>query len=239
MNVLVIESDPVWMQRIRSRLELTAARVWPAETWSRATEIMRAQWPDIMVIDYQLLQREAGEVFGALREGQVLPIIVPIAVEHGQAESARMLPPEEDALRRLEMLMTRLQGAFQPTGQLVRVGKLTIDSARKEIIFAARRIRLPPIEFRLLQYLALNANRVIDQQELLREVWGYKASDIEARDLVKAHVRHIRRKLGWAEDSTTSYLKTIRGFGYTLSVPRQDRIRRPKGRATGTPAAES
>ncbi len=229
MNVLVLQPDSPWMQRILTRLEMTSAHIWPAETWTRALEIMHAQRPDVMVIDQRVLQREGGDILAAIKDLDPAPIILSLTATPADAEAT---------LKRLHLIITRLQGVFLPSGDLIRVGKLTIDAGRKEIIFAARRIRLPPIEFRLLQYLALNANRVVDQQELLREVWGYKASDIEARDLVKAHVRHIRRKLGWSEDDPGSYLKTVRGFGYTLSVPRQDRIRRSKERSTPTPQAE-
>ena len=150
---------------------------------------------------------------------------------HVSADSDQVSSRHEGVLRRIEMLVTRLQGAFHPAGQLIRVGKLSIDPARKEVIFAAKRIPLPPVQFRLLQYLALNAERVVDHRELLREVWGYVGVDSEARNLVKTHVRLIRRKLHWTEEAD-SYLKSVRGFGYMLSVPVQHRVgkaqRRPE-----------
>jgi len=85
-------------------------------------------------------------------------------------------------------------------------------------VFAARRVPLPPNQFRLLLYLALNADRVVDQRELVRELWGFVGSDSEARELIKTHVRLIRRKLGWNEESN-NYLQSVRGFGYMLSPP--------------------
>jgi DNA-binding response OmpR family regulator len=94
----------------------------------------------------------------------------------------------------------------------------TIDPARKEVVFSARRVPLPPNQFRLLLYLALNAGRVIDPRELVREVWGYVESESQARELVKTHVRLIRRKLGWT-DEDSNYLQSVRGFGYVLNPP--------------------
>jgi len=227
MRILIVNPESVWTQRIRARLEPTGARVWTAGDWNGAVKALEEAWPDILIIESRLLQKEAATILPALREGERLPVIVPTTLGRYPVDSDDVSPRGEEALRRIELLITRLQGAFQPAGQLIRVGKLTIDAARKEVIFAARRIRLPPIQFRLVQYLALNAERVVDQRELLREVWGYAGLDSEGRDLIKTHVRLVRRKLGWSDESS-SYLKSVRGFGYMLSVPAQDQVRKTK-----------
>jgi len=225
MRILVINPEPLWVRRILDRLQHTGAVVWTAGDWEDAADTLDREWPDALIIEYRILQREADRILPFLREGEWLPIIVPTLFGHVGRDADHVLPRHEDVLSRIELLVTRLQGAFRPAGQLIRVGRLTIDSARKEVIFAAKRIRLPPIQFRLLQYLALNAERVVDRRELVREVWGYVGSDSQARDLVKTHMRLIRRKLRWTDEST-SYLKSVRGFGYMLSVPPEHKVRK-------------
>jgi len=105
------------------------------------------------------------------------------------------------------------------------VGRLTVDVSRKEAVFGARRVALPPQQYRLLVYLALNAGRVVEHAELLREVWGFFGPESEARELIKSHVRALRHKLGWT-DPEHGYLKSVRGFGYMLSPPQ----RRPRAK---------
>ncbi|HUT16604.1 MAG TPA: winged helix-turn-helix domain-containing protein [Anaerolineae bacterium] len=227
MRILVVNPEPLWVQRVLDRLQPTGATVWTADDWAGAADALEKEWPDALIIEYRILRKEADRILPFLREGEWLPIIVPTMFGHADAE--HVAPRHEDALSRIDLLVTRLQGAFQPAGQLIRVGKLTIDSARKEVIFAAKRIRLPPIQFRLLQYLALNAERVVDRRELVRQVWGYAGADNEARDLVKTHMRLIRRKLRWTDEST-SYLRSVRGFGYMLSVPPEDQVKKRRER---------
>jgi DNA-binding response OmpR family regulator len=74
------------------------------------------------------------------------------------------------------------------------------------------------VQYQLLVALAQRPNEVIGFRELLRQVWGYDGSKAEAQELLKAHVRLIRRKLGW-NPQTGEYLRSVRGFGYMLSVP--------------------
>jgi len=226
MDVLIINPQPLWTQRIQARLESTGARVSVASDWSSALKGLEDAWPDVVIIEHRILEKEAAALLVALKEWEWLPVIVPTTFSHLGADAAQVSLRGEDALRRLETIVLRLQGVFEPTAhQLIRVGRLTIDTSRKEVVFAARRVPLPPNQFRLLLYLALNAGRVVEQRELVREVWGFVGSDSEARELIKANVRLIRRKLGWT-DEDANYLQSVRGFGYMLSAPPRGRLKK-------------
>ncbi len=225
MQVLIVNPQPVWAERIQARLAPSGAQVLMAHDWASAQKMLEEESPDILIIEHRVLEKEAPALLDALREWEWWPLILPTAFAHLGAES-QVSPRGEDALRRLEALAVRLQGAFEPAeSQRIRVGKLTIDPARKEVVFAARRVPLPPNQFRLLLYLALNAGRVVEQRELVRELWGFAGSDSEASKMVKAHILLIRRKLGWTDDST-SYLQSVRGFGYILSPPTRVRAKK-------------
>lgn len=226
MHVLVVNPHPIWAQRIQSRLTSAGATVAVAGDLSSAVASLDEAWPDVLVIERRSLEKEGAQWLAALRDGDTLPVIVPTALAHLRTDREEMSLRGEDALRRLEALATRLQGVFEsPAQQPIRVGRLTIDPTRKEVVFAARRIPLPPNQFHLLLYLALNAPRVVSQTELVREIWGYAESEHDARELVKTHVRQIRRKLGWT-DASTNYLQSVRGFGYMLAPPQRRHKRR-------------
>ena len=218
MEVLVVNPHPAWIKRIKARLRSTAGGVTTFEDWQSAESSLEEAWPDVLIIDNRVLEREAARIMVTLRMGDWLPVIIPTNFEPVAAEGDRVSAWDDDRLDRLQTVVTRLQGVFGTTGQHpLRVGKLTIDPVRKEVVFEARRVPLPPNQFRLLLYLALNAGRVIEQRELMREVWGYAGTDADARELIKTYVAAIRRKLGWT-DEASNYLRSVRGFGYMLAA---------------------
>jgi len=222
MEVLIVNPQPVWAERIQARLDSVVARALVAHDWASAEELLQEESPDILIIEHRILEKEAASLMNSLREWEWLPLVVPTAFAHLGTE-LQVSPHGEEALRRLEMIVIRLQGVFLPAERhLIRVGKLTIDPTRKEVVFAARRIPLPPNQFRLLLYLALNAGRVVEQRELVRELWGFAGTDSEARQLIKTHVRSIRHNLSWTDESV-NYLHTVRGFGYMVSPPSRAR----------------
>ena len=81
-----------------------------------------------------------------------------------------------------------------------------------------KRIKLGPIEYKLLEYLMRNSGRVVSRDELSQGVWGYGdvGYDHAASDEnIKWHINDIRKKLG---QSARSYIQTIHG-GYKCTVP--------------------
>jgi len=229
LEILIVNPQPIWAQRIQARLEATGAQVASATSWSSAAELLKGaeEWPDILVIEHRALEKEAAPLLDAFRDEDWLPVVVPTDFQHLGQDASQVSLRAEEELRILETLVMRLKGAFEPAAhQYVRVGRLTIDPARKEVVFAARRVPLPPIQFRLLLYMALNAGRVVEPRELVREIWGYTGSENEARQLISKHVSRIRRKLGWA-DEETNYLQSVPGFGYMLSPPQRTPAKKP------------
>jgi DNA-binding response OmpR family regulator len=215
-------------------MEATGAQVSTASNALEAARILEEaeEWPDVLIVEHRILEKESPALMGGLRVDEWQPVIIPTDFQHLSQDPAQVPLRGEETLRRLEALVVRLKGVFEPTAhQFIRVGRLTIDPSRKEVVFAARRVPLPPIQFRLLLYLALNAGRVVDQRELVREIWGYAGVEGEAREMIKKHVRLIRRKLGWIDEST-NYLQSVRGFGYVLSPPPRTRNRKTPGEST-------
>jgi two-component system KDP operon response regulator KdpE len=221
MEILVVNAQPLWLARIEERLKSTGARVWTAADWNSGEELLQQAWPDVVVVEERLLERQGLALLTSLRRREWPPIIVPTVFEYLSADDAQVSVRGEQALGRLVAMVTRLQGVFAPGARaLIRVGRLTVDVSRKEAVFGARRVALPPQQYRLLVYLALNAGRVVEHAELLREVWGFSGPESEARELIKSHVRALRHKLGWT-DPEDGYLKSVRGFGYMLNPPRR------------------
>ena len=95
-----------------------------------------------------------------------------------------------------------------------------VDLERREARFAdGERCELTEKEAELLRYLAMNAGRAIDRDELLANVWRISPDGISTRT-IDMHVARLREKLRDTE-TEPRVLLTVRGKGYMYagSVP--------------------
>lgn len=93
--------------------------------------------------------------------------------------------------------------------ELIKCGDLMIDLARCEASVSGRLVPLTFKEYELLKFLASNKDRVFTRESLLNQVWGY---DYYGGDrTVDVHVRRLRSKI---EDSTHTFIETVRNVGY-------------------------
>jgi two-component system alkaline phosphatase synthesis response regulator PhoP len=90
-------------------------------------------------------------------------------------------------------------------------GYLSIDIEKHEVLKQGKRIKLTPVEFRLLVYLARNAGKLLTFEKILVNVWGneYRGS----MEHVHVYISHLRKKV--EEDARNPrYIMTIHGMGY-------------------------
>lgn len=114
------------------------------------------------------------------------------------------------------LALLRRCGNTAENSRTVRVRDLALDLDRCQVAMAGRTVNLTPIEFRILVALARRAGRVLSCRELLKEAQGYEADEQEARDIVKVHIYHLRRKIEPADPERGDYVVTAPGFGYML-----------------------
>jgi two-component system OmpR family response regulator len=113
----------------------------------------------------------------------------------------------EELLARIEALIRRTYGRSEPN---LRIGPVEIDLARRMVCYNCQDIDLTAMEFRTLHYLAINAGRVVGQEELIQHIYS---QDVElASNVVEVIVSRIRKKL------FTELITTRRGHGYIVSA---------------------
>lgn len=100
------------------------------------------------------------------------------------------------------------------TSELV-VGDLVLDRLRRVVRRAGEAIDFKPREFRLLEELMLNANRVVTRSMLLERVWDFQFDP--GTNIVETHVSRIRAKID--RGSPPALIHTVRGEGYVIRAP--------------------
>ncbi|GAB4441930.1 MAG: response regulator transcription factor [Chloroflexi bacterium OHK40] len=104
-----------------------------------------------------------------------------------------------------------------PGERQITIGQLQLDTWHQTATLGGRSLNLTPTEFRLLLCLAEHAGQMLAYTQLVRCAQGYEASDLEAGELIKPHIHHLRQKLE-PDPSAPRYLLNVRGKGYILQI---------------------
>jgi len=205
MHVLIFAPTVGAGEEMRAALGDAADRYTVVATWSDVLSCIEDDNPELIIIDRAALARLEPTTLLNLMEPNRWPCLMFVDMPAVRA-------------REEVVLAGRLAMARPPIYQ---VGNLWIDTRKKRAGLGERWCTLPPLQYRLLLALAKRAGEVVSYQDLLREVWGYDGEDSEARELLKVHIRQIRRRLG-LDPKKHHYIRSVRGFGYMLVPPGED-----------------
>ena len=97
-----------------------------------------------------------------------------------------------------------------------RYSDLTIDYVGRNVTISGCTVPLSPTEYKLLTELSFSAGRVLTRDQILHKVWGSEYSG--ARELLRATVKNLRRKLG-DNANDPQYIITERRVGYWMANP--------------------
>ena len=114
----------------------------------------------------------------------------------------------------IEELMARLRAVMRRTGQddRLRVGDLDVNTTTREVRRGGRAIELTTREYDLLEFMALNARRVLSRDLILDRVWEH-ALDIDP-NVVDVYVGYLRKKIDLPGEPRL--IHTVRGVGFSL-----------------------
>ncbi len=191
----------------------------------KATEMLEIENPDLVIVDSNLPNMDAGELITEIRGCSNVPLIV-LAQGHSDMDRVRWLEAGADDCINTPFgpieLLTKVQALLRRTWGLgfnfreeqpFSVGdRLRINAGTREVLMSNKSVRLTPIEYRVLLELAKCQGRVVSHEMLLQRVWG--ADYVSEIGFVKRYVYRLRRKLEAAD--AKPLILSERGIGYRL-----------------------
>ncbi len=155
---------------------------------------------------------------------------VPLIVLSGQsAEMAKIMALEAGAddcvtvscnplelVARIKSLIRRYTDMPQvrdKISEVCRVEGLVLDDRKRTITVDGRNVRLTPIEYDILRFLAGQKGKVFTSAQIYEHVWKMQA--VSENRTVMVHICHIRKKIE-ADPKRPKYLKAVWGIGYKV-----------------------
>jgi two-component system OmpR family response regulator len=222
MRILLVEDDAHTAGFIRKGLREDGHAVDSADNGRDGLFLATTEPYDAVVLDRMLPALDGLTVLQTLRgAGNHTPVLLLTAlgdVDH-RVEGLRagaddyLVKPfaYAELAARLDSIARRGQaGGGQPTK--LRVADLELDLLSREANRGGKRIELLPREFRLLEYLMRQAERVVTRTMLLEAVWDYHFDP--QTNVIDVHISRLRQKID--AGFPRPLLHTVRGAGYRL-----------------------
>ncbi|WP_443191014.1 response regulator [Pseudomonas indica] len=216
-RILVVEDEPKLAALLRDYLQAAGHDVACLDNGLKVVPEVRAQEPDLILLDLMLPGRDGLEVCRELRTFSDVPIIMVTArveeidrllgLDLGADDYiCKPFSPREVVARARAILRRRPLAARTEQG-------LSLDESTYKASFKGIELDLTPVEFRLLSCLAASPGRVFSRDQLLDRL--YDDHRVVTDRTVDSHVKNLRRKLEQI-DPEQSLIHSIYGVGYKL-----------------------
>lgn len=225
-NALIVEDDLAIQELIRFTLEKSGMKATTATSAEEALAALKLILPDIVLIDWMLPKMSGLALARQLRDAtrtENLPIIMVTArgeeadrvagLEQGADDYLVKPFSPRELLARIQAVLRRRAPHAAETS--LTVGPLHLDPISHEVTVEGQPVELAPTEFRLLRFFMAHPGRVFSRTQVLDQVWGDHVF-IEERT-VDVRIRRLRQALG---PKGEELVKTVRGAGYKLALPR-------------------
>ena len=229
MKVLVIEDDPgiIEVVSLCFQLRWSGTSLLSAATGAKGVDLVETESPDVVILDIGLPDIDGYQVLHDIRRFSDVPVIM-LTVRSEDTHVAKGLEMGADdyiikpfshieLIARVQAVLRRAQGvSVTDEERPFTSGKLSVDFASNEVALDGKPVKLTSTERKLLHYLIRNEGRILSHESLLAKVWG--DNYIDARDLLRVHIQHLRQKLGDKTESP-SIIVTEHGMGYKFVRP--------------------
>jgi two-component system KDP operon response regulator KdpE len=225
-RILVVDDEPQLRRVMRTALTSNGYEVLDARSGEEALHIVRAESPDLILLDMNMPGMGGLAACAAIRAISDAGIIIlsvrgseqdKIAALDAGADDYMTKPYSLDELfARIRANLRRLPVLSESTPPIVVSDELTIDLSGRVAIVRGKPVRLTPKEFDLLQFLVSHPNKPVAHRKLLQTVWGPDYGD--EVEYLRVFVSQLRKKIE-PSPAKPRYIVTEPWVGYRFVMP--------------------
>ena len=226
LRILVVDDETAVTDLIGYNLQKAHYEVLTAHDGETALQISRESAPDLILLDLMLPKVDGLDVCRELRKTSEVPIIMitargeetdrVIGLELGADDYLCKPFSMRELLARIKAVLRRNKpssGEIDESAILTGPSGLQLDEDTRTVCIGENFLNLTRLEFDLMQYLTLNAGRVLSREQLLSQAWGYDF--VGGTRAVDSAVKRLRGKIRVYLPGA-ELIETVRGIGYRL-----------------------
>jgi DNA-binding response OmpR family regulator len=236
--ILVVDIEAVTRRVLCGCFDSDGFRVLEADKPAQARIWLAEEAPDLVTLDVDLGEDDGLALAREIRNGYNAAIIVVSAKTDRQSRISALDEFADDYINKpfdMQELLARTRAVLRRTrgpqtdaqrsnhgrkgGGAMKIAGFTLDlQAHRVTIPSGTNVELTAMEFKLLEALLANPNRVLSRERLL-ELSGGDGGAAAYDRAIDMRVRRLREKLGQKKPGAHGFIMTVRGFGYKFSAP--------------------
>jgi len=225
-RILVVDDELSIIKFLRATLKAENYEALAAMDGAEALQTIEMELPDLVILDIMMPKVDGFEVCRRLREWSQIPIIM-LSARGDEGDKVKCLELGADdyvtkpfgaseLVARVKAVLRRTEAAHViPTQPSFTSGDIKINFVERRVTVAEREVKLTPTEYKLLQELVLNVNKVLTHSMLLGKVWGPDYG--EEREYLRVFIGRLRRQLE-PKPENPQYIISIPGVGYQFKT---------------------
>jgi len=223
-RILIVDDELSIIKFTRANLEAAGYEIFTAMNGVEALQTFESELPDMVILDIKMPKMDGFEVCRQIREWSQVPIIMLSALgsEENKVQCLDLGADDyitkpfgkNELIARIKAVLRRMDTAAPPVQTSLTFGALTINFSQRKVTVNGKEVKLTPIEFNLLQELALNEGKVLTHAHLLNKVWGPDYQD--EKEYLHVFIPRLRAKLE-DDPSNPKYIITVSGVGYQFA----------------------
>ena len=236
MRVLILEDDIALGPLLAKVIALEKHTVEVESDGRRGLDSLLSRPPDLLILDLGLPAMDGLEILARMQGRCPGTTVLVLTGRNGVESRVQCLNlGADDCLPKpfsFNELTARCRALLRrrekPAAATLRVGDIEMDRIQRTVTRNRRLIELTFKEFALLEYLVLARGRPCSRSELLREVW--QAAPPAGTNVIDVYINYLRKKFGQGSEKTSlgpessdRLIETVRGEGYAIRLPQEDR----------------
>ncbi|TCO76897.1 response regulator transcription factor [Marinisporobacter balticus] len=222
-NILIVDDEAEIVELLKVYLENHDFYVLEAYDGEKALSLLEKNRVDAMILDIMMPKMNGIELIKKIRRKSNIPVIFLSAKDEdidkiyglGLGADDYMTKPFNplEVVARLKSLIRRIYHYNKDEGVMekIHIGDLCLEEKNTQVYKKGEILDLTAMEYKLLQFLMKNSNRVFTKKQLYESIW--EQNFIGDDNIIMVYISKLREKIEH-DSKKPDYLKTIRGLGY-------------------------
>lgn len=222
-RILVIDADLGVQRILRRTLGNAGFQIATAGDGTKALQMFCSTAPGVVILEPRLPGKSGYDLCREIRAADSSVPIVVLSAANDEADKVLLLELGADdyvtkpfscreLLARVRAALRRAQG-MSAKEQFYQFGEIKVNLRSMELFRNGVSVPCSRLEFKVLRFFLHNQLRVVSQDELLTQVWGYPGRTSFNSGSVRTLILGLRKKIE-KDPSSPAHFRTVHGSGY-------------------------